>query len=294
MSPKKDNSDTDAESPPVLSPTREKIHEIIFGADTFWGTVFDVALLIAILVSVVVVCLQSCDGKGFDRNGNPESPTATVLFWMSWGFTILFTIEYLFRLYCVRRPTKYATSFWGLIDLFSFLPDFLLIWTGAGHSFSVLRSLRLLRVFRILRLSWFQDEAEELGAAVWRSRAKIIVFLFAVMVIVTMAGTLMYEVEKHGDDTLFKNIPEGIYWAIVTMTTVGFGDIVPKTTAGKFLSAFVILLGYSLIIVPTGFVSAEVIESKRKKNLVARSCSSCVTEGHDIDAKYCKYCGEKM
>ncbi len=296
MSQEIENDEQDAEAPPVLSPTREKIHEIIFEADTFWGTVFDVALLLAILASLVIVCWQSVEGFGFDKNTNTfQSQAAKNLYWISWGFTILFTIEYLLRLYCVRRPTRYATSFWGLIDLFSFLPDYLLIVSGTGRSFSVLRSLRLLRVFRILRLSWFQDEAEELGSAIWRSRAKIVVFLFAVMVIVTMAGTLMYEVEKYGDDSLFKNIPEGIYWAIVTMTTVGFGDIVPRTTAGKFLSAFVILLGYSLIIVPTGFVSAEIIDSKkRKKNIVARSCSSCVTEGHDEDALYCKYCGEKM
>lgn len=274
------------DSPPTLSPVREKIHEIIFEADTFWGMFFDVALLIAILASLVIVCLESVESSSFLRG-------------LSWFFTALFTIEYFLRLYCVRKPMRYVFSFWGLIDLFSFLPDYLLLaGSGRGRTFSVLRSLRLLRVFRVFRLGWFQSEAEELGQAVWHSRAKIVVFLFTVMVIVTVAGTVMYEVENAWDDPKNKqsqihSIPDGIYWAIVTMTTVGFGDIVPKTVAGKFISSIVILLGYSLIIVPTGFVSAEIIESRRK-GVVARSCSSCVTEGHDADAKFCKYCGEPM
>jgi len=165
----------------------------------------------------------------------------------------------------------------------------------------VIRSLRLLRVFRIFKLGWFQHEAEELGDAVWRSRAKITVFITVVLILVTVAGTLMYEIEtwqasnpKQASTSQFQSIPDGIYWAIVTMTTVGYGDIVPTTVAGKILSAVLILIGYSLIIVPTGFVSAEIIGHKKTNTTSTRSCPSCITEGHDSDATYCKHCGELM
>ena len=297
----------------TLSPVREKIHEIIFGADTFWGLTFDIALLIAILASIVVASMQTVEGYGFDylvdslgqrqyEDGTNKAIVAATSWslWLetaSWAFTILFTIEYLLRLYCVRRPALYAKSFWGIIDLLSFLPDYILLLFGAsqfGRSFSVIRSLRLLRVFRVFQLGWFQGEADELASAIWRSRGKIVVFLAAVMVIVTVAGTLMYEVEtRFAEDSQFHSIPEAIYWAIVTMTTVGFGDIVPRSVPGKFLSAIVILLGYSLIIVPTGFVSAEIIETKKRK-VISRSCPGCLSEGHESDARYCKYCGELL
>ena len=306
-----DNNSKD--KPRTLSPLREKIHKIIFGADTFWGLFFDIVLLVAILASIVVVCVQTVEGLGWqyslDELGNklidPETKrpirvatqTSSWLEFASWAFTILFTVEYVLRLYCVRKPARYVRSFWGVIDLLSFLPDYILLCFGAsqfGHAFSVIRSLRLLRVFRVFQLGWFQGEADELGSAIWRSRGKIVVFLAAVMVIVTVAGTLMYEVESRFEaESQFRNIPEAIYWAIVTMTTVGFGDIVPRSVPGKFLSAFVILLGYSLIIVPTGFVSAEIIETKRRK-VLTRSCPGCLSEGHDSDAKFCKLCGEEL
>ena len=305
---------TSSNKPKSLSPTREKIHEIIFGADTFWGLTFDVALLLAILASIVVICLQTVKGIGWEYSTIPMGDDqvkvikdfkagewSVLLTRLSWAFTSLFTVEYFLRLYCVRRPIRYVRSFWGIIDLLSFLPDYLLYFTpGAGRAFSVIRSLRLLRVFRVFQLGWFQGEADELASAIWRSRGKIVVFLAAVMVIVTVAGTLMYEVESrfatdsNGSNTSqFRNIPEAIYWAIVTMTTVGFGDIVPKSVPGKFLSAFVILLGYSLIIVPTGFVSAEIIDTKRRK-VLSRSCAGCLKEGHESDAAFCKFCGEEL
>jgi voltage-gated potassium channel len=296
--------------PPVLSPSRERLHKIIFGADTFWGLVFDIALLLAILASIVVVCLQTVEGVGWqwsEEAGTVREHVAThwshSIFVANWAFTFLFTIEYFLRLYCVRKPSRYIFSFWGVIDLLSFLPDYILLSFGASQfsrAFSIIRSLRLLRVFRLFQLGWFQGEADELGSAMWRARGKIVIFLATVMVIVTLAGTLMYEVESRfvqdvdgNNASQFQSIPEGIYWAIVTMTTVGFGDIVAKSLPGKFLSAFVILLGYSLIIVPTGFVSAEIIETKRRKHL-PRSCPSCVSDGHDPDAKYCKYCGDVL
>jgi voltage-gated potassium channel len=290
---------------------REKIHEIIFGADTFWGATFDVVLLVVIVLSIIVICLETVPGLGEPETlaGGVHSteplPYRPLLEGLHWAFTIFFTIEYLLRIYCVKRPMRYIFSFWGIIDLVSFLPDYLLLGFPNTKTsfFSVVRSLRLLRVFRIFKLGWMQNEADDLGNAIWRARAKIVVFLTGVMIIVTVTGTLMYEIEKTGapETNQFRSIPESIYWAIVTMTTVGFGDIVPKTVLGKFLSACLILIGYSLIIVPTGFVSAEIIDSKRKKRKAAkekfistRSCSSCVTEGHDEDAIYCKFCGEML
>jgi len=302
-------------------PVRDRIHEIIFGAHTPAGLTFDILLLVAIVASVVVISLETV--------GVIRTRWHSQLVMLHWGFTVLFTIEYLLRLFCVRKPWKYATSMWGIIDLLAILPDYVLMLLGyAGIKtinssvFSVIRSLRLLRVFRILNLSWFQTEAEDLGGAVWRARGKIVVFLMVVMIIVTVSGTLMFEIERtfaapelneNGETYIdevtqrtasqsqFNSIPDGIYWAIVTMTTVGFGDIVPITFGGKIISALLILLGYSLIIVPTGFVSAEVLEGKtRRKGKRKRaamstiSCASCITEGHDEDAVYCKYCGEHL
>ena len=297
------------DSPKNLSPKpnrslREKIHEIIFGAHTRSGLTFDLLLLIAIILSVIAISLETV---GSIKNGWSQE-----LFFIKWFFTILFTIEYLLRIISVKRPLKYIFSFWGIIDLLAILPDYILLLVGLGgiktpmnsNAFSVVRSLRLLRVFRILNLSWFQHEAEDLGNAIWNARGKIIVFLMVVMIIVTVAGTIMYEVEtafaavdEDGVSTCqFTSIPNGIYWAIVTMTTVGFGDIVPVTMGGKFISAMLILLGYSLIIVPTGFVSAEVIESRqsRGRKISTISCASCLTEDHDADAVYCKFCGERL
>lgn len=310
---------------PKLQSHRERIYEIIFGAHTPAGLAFDILLLIAIICSIAVTSLESV---GWINAGWSEQ-----LSFLKWFFTYLFTAEYLLRLYCVRRPLKYAFSVWGIIDLLAILPDYLLYFFTAGISggaFSVIRSLRLLRVFRILNLSWFQHEGEDLGNAIWNARGKIVVFLMVVMIIVTVSGTIMYEVEratadkvmvvdeqgkvvvneqgvelvetdKYGNEistSKFQSIPDGIYWAIVTMTTVGFGDIVPITFGGKIISAILILVGYSLIIVPTGFVSAEVIDAKkrkrREKKVTTIGCSSCITEGHDEDAVYCKFCGERL
>ncbi len=266
---------------------KERVHEIIFEADTTAGIIFDLVLLVAILLSIVVISLESV----------PEisEKYGPLLNNLKWFFTSLFTLEYLLRVYCVKKPWKYITSFWGIIDLLAFLPDYILFFAHADrHGFAVIRSLRLIRVFRILKLSWVHSEAEELGDAIWRARGKVIVFLTVVMILVTVTGTLMFEIEDAlSDKSKFESIPDGIYWAIVTMTTVGFGDIVPVTVPGKILSSFVILVGYSLIIVPTGFVAAEVLDSRRKK-VTTISCPSCITEGHDRDASYCKYCGEHL
>lgn len=266
---------------------KQKIHEVIFEADTFYGALFDIMLFVAIIASIVVVSLETVP----EIKSNEKA--RDWLYWSSWAFTIFFTIEYSLRIYCVRKPSKYALSFWGIIDLLAFLPDYFIPLFHGHASFSVIRALRLLRVFRIFKLGWFQQEAEDLGSAVYRSRAKITVFVTVVMILVTVAGTLMYEIESFSKESQFDSIPEGIYWAIVTMTTVGYGDIVPITIAGKILSAVLILVGYSLIIVPTGFVSAEFV-SKKKSRTSTRSCPSCITEGHDADSIYCKYCSDKL
>ena len=231
------NKSTD--KPPVLSPAREKLHKIIFGADTFWGLVFDIVLLVAILASIVVACLQTVENIGWQGNDHAHGPWYWPLYIASWGFTFLFTIEYALRLYCVRRPIRYVRSFWGIIDLLSFLPDYILLLLQAsefGRAFSAIRSLRLLRVFRIFQLGWFQEEADELGSAIWRSRGKIVVFLATVMVIVTVAGTLMYEVEYAAlkEESQFQSIPDSIYWAIVTMTTVALVTSCPSRLAESF------------------------------------------------------------
>ncbi len=284
------------------SKLRRKIHDIIFDADTFGGVFFDISLLIVIILSIIVISLETVEGIGWQyqsdgTKGSGNGPYSEQLKIFRWIFTAMFTVEYLLRIYCVKRPTRYIFSFWGVIDLLAFLPDYILLLKpgSSSHGFAVIRSLRLIRVFRIFKLGWFQLEADDLSNAIWRARAKIIVFLAIVMILVTVTGTVMYEIENElaGDECQFDSIPDGIYWAIVTMTTVGFGDIVPTTVPGKFLSAFLILVGYSLIIVPTGFVTAEVIEHKRR-NVSVISCPSCVTEGHDADAKFCKYCGEPL
>lgn len=269
---------------------REWLHEVIFEADTRAGFLFDVVLLIAILASVVVASLDTVEtissrlGRLFDQ--------------IEWFFTVLFSIEYGLRLYCVRRPLRYATSFFGIIDLLAVLPTYLLLFTTSGASFTVIRALRLLRIFRIFKLVWFMGEAESLGKAIYHARGKVVVFFGFVLIVVCIAGTLMYEIENFGRsaerevDSGFNSIPESIYWAVVTMTTVGYGDIVPQTVLGKIVASVLILIGYSLIIVPTGFVSAEFVAGKQQVTTI--SCPSCISEGHDADAVYCKYCGNHL
>jgi voltage-gated potassium channel len=276
---------------------KHTIHEIIFEADTFWGRVFDIGLLIAIVLSVVSICLESMIPE------IPGSPTALEVKqfrWLrifEWTITIGFTIEYLLRLYSVSKPSKYAWSFYGIVDLLAILPTFLQVLLGVGSSLTVVRALRLLRIFRIFKLVNLLSSAEELAEAIWRARSKVIVFISVVVIAITIAGAAMYEIEgnhRRGmEDSNFKSIPHGMYWATVTMTTVGYGDLVPQTRPGKVLATFLILLGYSLIIVPTGFVSAEFMRT-RPRVVTTQSCRTCVTEGHDLDAKFCKFCSDAM
>lgn len=273
----------------LRAPWRDKLYEIIFEADTRLGQWFDIGLLVAILLSVTIVCLETVDDF-HDTHGY-------WFFYAEWTLTILFTIEYALRLISVRRRLGYATSFYGIVDLVSFLPTYISAFGFGGFaSFAVIRSFRLLRVFRVMKLIHLTTESEDLAGAVWKARGKIIVFLSVVFITVTIAGTAMYEVERlHSpSDTQFTSIPQSIYWAIVTMTTVGYGDIVPQTTLGKMLSAMLILVGYSLIIVPTGFVSAEAVASRRKRRVLTQTCPYCLVEGHQTDAAFCRLCGRPL
>lgn len=262
---------------------RERAHEIIFEAETPAGKAFDLTLMVAIVVSVVAVMLESV-GSVRERYGGALRTT-------EWVLTVIFSLEYVARLFAVRKPLRYATSFFGLVDLLSVLPSYLSVLFPGTQALLVVRSLRLLRVFRVLKLASFLGEAHVIGTALRSSSRKITVFLGAVMVIVLIMGSLMYAVEgpEHG----FTSIPKAIYWAVVTLTTVGYGDLYPRTDLGRFLASFVMITGYGIIAVPTGIVTAELASAMRKP-ISTQGCPHCTAEGHDVDALYCKYCGSRL
>lgn len=264
---------------------REKAHQVIFEAETPAGKLFDVALLIAIVTSVMVVLLETVKSYNQDY--------WRIFYILEWIFTILFTLEYAMRLYVVHKPLRYSTSFYGIVDLLSILPTYLSLFFMGAQSLLVIRILRLLRVFRIFKLWQFIKEANHLATALFRSRVKISVFLLFIVLLVTIIGALIYLIEGEQPDTDFTSIPKSIYWAIVTMTTVGYGDITPKTTLGQFLSAIVMILGYAVIAVPTGIVSVEMFRTPDKKPSTDY-CRYCGREGHDADAVFCKYCSKKL
>ncbi|MCO6480446.1 MAG: ion transporter [Phaeodactylibacter sp.] len=265
---------------------KEKIHEVIFEADTPMGKAFDVALLILIIASVLVVVLESVH--------NLQTRYSSFFYALEWGFTIVFTIEYILRLYCVYRPMKYAVSFFGIIDLLAILPTYISLFIYGTQYLLVIRGLRLLRVFRIFKLGHFLAEADTIVKALRASRAKITVFLTFVLLLVIVIGSVMYLVEG-GQNEGFSSIPRAIYWTIVTLTTVGYGDITPVTELGQFLSAFIMILGYAIIAVPTGIVSAEMVaDMKGIARNNTQACRYCGREGHADDAVYCKYCGERL
>ena len=252
---------------------------MIFEAETPAGKTFDVVLLIAILVSVLAVVLESVAWINLRYR--------TELRTVEWAFTILFTIEYGLRLACVAKPRRYAFSFFGIVDLLAVLPTYLIFIIPGAHELAVIRGLRLLRIFRIFKLGRFLGEAEALKIGLLRSRAKITVFLATVLITVTIMGALMHLIE--GGEGGFTDIPQGIYWAIVTMTTVGFGDITPTTLLGKFVASVMMVFGYSLIIIPTGIISAEFARDSRYQNTEA--CPHCMKTGHEPGSKYCNRCG---
>ncbi|MCB0768093.1 MAG: ion transporter [Flavobacteriales bacterium] len=266
---------------PAKGRLREHVFRIIFGTGTPAGRLFDVLLLWAIVISVTLVMLESVAEIKL-RYGRS-------LYLAELGFTALFTVEYLLRLWSIDRPIRYARSFFGIVDLLSILPTYLGLVFGGMHSLMVIRSLRLLRIFRILKLVRFVSEAGSLARALRASRRKITVFLLVVFAITVVFGTLMYMVES--PEAGFTSIPRSIYWAIVTLTTVGYGDIAPQTIVGQALASFIMILGYGIIAVPTGIVSAEMV---RTNNDPGMECMSCHATGHLDDARFCRKCGAKM
>lgn len=262
---------------------RRWAYDVIFEADTVAGKVFDIVLLVAILVSVVIVMLESVSSIEW-RHGD-------LLRTAEWIFTIAFTIEYLLRLWCVRKPWLYARSFFGVTDFLGFIPTYISVFIPGTHFLMVVRIVRLVRVFRVFKLARYLEESKVMLAALRASRPKIVVFLVSVLTAVIVIGSIIYLIE--GEKNGFTSIPQSIYWAVVTMTTVGYGDISPKTPLGQFLSIAVMIIGYAIIAVPTGIISFDVIK-KTRKHPPQRICTSCGTEGHESDAKYCKYCGEKL
>ena len=264
-------------------PFKHKIQEIIFEADTFGGKLFDILLLIAIVSSLIAVMLESVKPI-HDEYGN-------ILRTFEWTVTILFTIEYALRIYATGKPFKYIFSFYGVIDFVSFAPTYLMLLNPIAQYFFVARALRLLRIFRILKLVRYVKGSKNLISALRQSRGKIVVFLTTVMVLVIIMGTLMYLVE-HGTHG-FTSIPQSIYWSIVTLTTVGYGDITPYTNLGKLLASLIMILGYGIIAVPTGIFAAE-FSRNRKISISTQACPECTKEGHEVDAKYCKKCGSEL
>lgn len=261
---------------------RGKIYEIVFEAETRAGRAFDITLIGLILLSVLAVLLESV--RGIRDVFGPE------LYIVEWAFTILFTIEYVLRLLSVKRPLRYVFSFYGLVDLLAILPTYISLFLPGTQYLLVIRILRLLRIFRILKLTSYITEGRVISTALRASRQKITVFLVAILSIVTVVGSLMYVVE--GEEHGFTDIPTSIYWAIVTLTTVGYGDLSPKTGLGKFLASVVMIMGYGIIAVPTGIVTGELIRAS--KSLSTHVCPECHSEPHDIDAVHCKYCGAKL
>jgi len=264
---------------------KERLWRIVFEAETPLGKAFDVVLLWAIVLSVFAVTLESVDSIR-EKHGN-------LLKIIEWGFTILFTAEYLMRIALVRRPLKYITSFYGIVDLLSCLPTYLAIFLSGAHSLMVIRILRLLRMFRVLKMVSHVRGGETIMRGLVESRAKIFVFFFTVLLFSVLAGTLMYLVESGEEGTHFTNIPISIYYAIVSITTVGYGDMVAITTLGKMLTAVYVLTGYAIIAVPTGIVTSELLKS-HLGDPSSDACPGCGVCGHLSDASYCRKCGDKL
>lgn len=274
------------EEPPGQSPEgwRRRLYLIIFEADTYAGKLFDAGLIATIFASILVVSLDSV-----------EVIRHTHGLWLDvleWFFTTLFSIEYGMRLLCVRRPLRYAYSFFGIIDLLSILPSYAGVFLSTGQLLINIRALRLLRIFRVFKLTPYLHESRALGSALAASVRKIIVFVLTLIVLVIVLATIMYVVEgpEHG----FTSIPKSFYWAIVTLTTVGYGDVTPHTVLGQVIASIVMLLGYGILAVPTGIVSAEITAQTLRNTPTTRTCQVCLSEGHDTDARFCKHCGTLM
>ena len=263
---------------------RALVHHIIFEHDSGWAKWFDVGLLLAILASVSVVMIDSV--ADFNDNYGP------LLGLIEWVFTLIFTIEYVLRLWAVRRPRAYAFSFFGIIDLLSVIPAYISLFLPGSQFLAVIRVLRILRIFRILKLTRYVGEAGVLGAALRASRYKVSVFLVSVLSIVVVVGSVMYIIE--GPVAGFTSIPVSVYWAIVTLTTVGYGDVVPLTPIGQALASIIMIMGYGIIAVPTGIVTAELTSQVSMSGNTSRTCKGCMHKEDDPEALYCPRCGEPL
>ncbi len=266
------------------APWRVRLHEIIFEADTPAGKAFDVALIGLILLSILAVMLESVAAY--------QASYGAFLRQVEWVITGLFTIEYILRLSCVVYPLRYARSFFGIVDLVAILPTYLSLFLPGSQSLLLVRTLRLLRIFRVFKLVLYLGEANVLSTALRSSLPKVVVFLMTVLLVVLNMGAAMYLIE--GGENGFTSIPRGVYWAIVTMTTVGYGDIAPQTVPGQALAAALMIMGYAVIAVPTGIVSAELIEAGRQRPVTTRVCPVCLTEGHQRSARFCRDCGASL
>ncbi len=262
-------------------PWRKQLHGIVFGHETSTGKAFDLALIAAILLSVVAVLMDSVSSVR-ERFG-------FALYTIEWVFTLLFTVEYILRLICSPRPAQYARSFFGVVDLASILPTFLSLVMPGTQYFQIIRVLRVLRVFRVLKLAEYIGEADVLMVAIRNSRRKLAIFIATVLVLAVIFGAAMYLVEgrTHG----FTSIPQSVYWTIVTITTVGYGDIAPETPLGQSLASVIMLLGYAIVAVPTGIVTVELTRGRAQHN---RRCATCGFGEHDRDAQFCKLCGSRV
>ena len=263
---------------------KQRIHQIIFGTDTLAGKTFDLVLIYSILISVAVVMLESIDSIRLEYKTHLDG--------VEWFFTIAFTIEYFLRLYSHPSPRKYMFSFYGLVDLIAIVPTYLALFVGGAESLIILRLFRVMRIFRVLKLIEYVYEANILWQSIVASRRKILVFFCFVFVLATIFGALMFLVESPYNQG-FSSIPRSIYWTIVTITTVGFGDIVPQTTLGQLVSTVIILTGYSIIAVPTGIITSQLIDQIRAERKLLL-CQSCGEPEHDRDAVFCKKCGTQL
>lgn len=263
---------------------KEKLHNVIYESDTPAGKAFDVSLLCMILFSIIIVMLDSVPSI--------HKPYGDELYICEWIFTIFFSIEYILRVASIHKPSKFIFSFFGIIDLLAIVPTYLSLFFTGTQFLLVLRALRLLRIFRIFRLRHYLNEMRFLSLALRSSARKISIFMLIVLMLVVILGSIMYLIEDAANG--FTSIPECIYWAIVTITTVGYGDISPVTPLGKLFASFIMLLGYGIIAVPTGIVTTEMAMAARNRQLRHDSCPQCSREGHEHDASFCKFCGGKL
>lgn len=271
-------------SPRQQSPLQERFYEIIFGTETEAGKWFDVLLIVTILVSVAVIVADSIASVHL-RYGE-------ILLRLEWCFTVVFTVEYLFRIWIAKNRRAYLLSVYGIIDLLAILPSYLAIFIPQTAPLLIIRLLRVLRVFRVLRLFTYLDEANQVAGALRVSARQTFVFFSMVITIMVVFGCLMYVLE--GPENGFENIPVSVYWAIVTVTTVGYGDVVPVTPAGRAISAIAMLVGYAIIAVPTGIVTSNMVQRSRSSLQKTINCTQCARAGHAIDALYCRFCGSEL